>query len=77
MTVQLLTEATDCQWLRETHLAKVADLPEFHSFMIFGNEDCPERLELYAARMPFVSDAPVASYVLDFETAEYRYEARR
>ena len=54
----------DCTWLREVHLP--ADAPEFRCFVLVGNEDCPNRVDLYEAADPEVTDAFV-SYVANEE----------
>ena len=47
----------DCQWLRETHLKGIM-YPTFKSFILHGNEDSPEKLELYAYTEPELTDTP-------------------
>lgn len=34
-------------------------IPDFQSFCLFGNEDCPQEILLYRDRHPNVSDVPV------------------
>lgn len=41
----IVTTPEDCKWLRDTHLPK--DAPQFTRALIYGNEDSPERVELY------------------------------
>jgi hypothetical protein len=50
-----LSTPEDCQWLRDTHL-KGKTFPEFNSFILFGNEDSPERIGLFYYKQPMVSD---------------------
>jgi hypothetical protein len=57
MKQQLLNEPEDCQWLKETHL-KNKNYPEFKSFVLYGNEDAPEKLELYFNFEPEITDVP-------------------
>lgn len=45
----------DCQWLRETHLRGVA-VQAFRSFCLFGNEDSPECVCLYANQHAMIHD---------------------
>jgi hypothetical protein len=54
-----MNEPSDVQWLKETHLRGLS-YPEFASFVLYGNEDSPTRVELYAASYPTVSDVPVS-----------------
>ena len=53
----------DCQWLRDTALKQIHPLPVFNMFVLFGNEDCPKRVELY--QETGVTDVPVACYDQD------------
>lgn len=53
---QFLNAPDDCQWLRETHLRGVQGLPPFQSFVILGNEDSPDKVELYASADPLHTD---------------------
>lgn len=55
MRVQFLNGTEDVQWLKDTHL-KGRQYPSFGSFVIVGNEDCPQRVDLYASREPEVDD---------------------
>jgi len=52
-----LNENEDCQWLMETHL-KNKDYPKFKSFVLHGNEDCLEKVELYSNLEPTITDIP-------------------
>lgn len=60
MRTQFLSEPDDIQWLRDVHLPK--DVPPFKSAIIVGNEDCPERIELYADANPHFQDKPIFVY---------------
>lgn len=65
-------EQDDCQWLRDTALRDLKDVPTFGSFFIQGNEDCPELIDLYSDADPD-HDAPViARYVLASTQIYYR-----
>jgi hypothetical protein len=64
-----LNSTEDCQWLRETAL-KDANLnngpvPEFRSFCLFGNEDCPQKILVYRLRHPAVTDIPTRFDLMD------------
>jgi hypothetical protein len=72
MGPSLLNEPNDIQWLRDVHLTGYST-PDFKSFVLHGQEDCPERIELYADRDPLVTDAPVATFVLYEDEGEYKY----
>ncbi len=50
-----LNAPDDVQWLKETHLQGIAH-PDFASFILYGNEDCPEKVYLYANAEPNYSD---------------------
>lgn len=48
----------DVQWLRDTALKLLPPL-DFNSFVLHGNDDYPEKLELYADRVPQYNTKPV------------------
>jgi hypothetical protein len=59
-------------WLRGTALKHLADVPAFNEYVLFGNEDCPRRVELYAEPVlgvgynpALVFPKPVACYDSD------------
>jgi hypothetical protein len=55
---QFFNSAPACQWLRETALKGVS-FPTgyvFRSFVLYGNEDAPEKIELYESEDPLYSD---------------------
>ena len=55
--MKFLNTFDDCQWLRNTHLGGRTDLM-FGSFMLYGNEDCPTKVDLYPDADPLVTDEP-------------------
>lgn len=69
MRQQFLDYPDDCAWLRDTHLRGL-DPPEFGSFILYGNEDCPDKAELYTSKIPTIFDTPIATYVANEETGE-------
>ena len=50
-----LNEPTDCQWLRDVHLGGRTD-DKFESFVLYGNEDAPTKVDLYFTQDPLVTD---------------------
>lgn len=52
----------DMKWLKETHLPDL-DLGHKKSAMIYGNEDCPYLIEVFAVRVPRIYDMGI-KYVL-------------
>ena len=52
-----LNTREDCQWLLNTHLGGRTDIM-FDSFVLYGNEDCPTKVELYVDSEPLVTDEP-------------------
>ena len=54
---QFLNETSDVKWLKETHLRGISGVPKFRSFIIFGNEDYPDKVQLFTAKNPRY-DAP-------------------
>ena len=59
----------DCQWLRETHLKDKnlnnGPVPPFKSFVMFGNEDCPQSILLYGEKSPNINDKPIRFDLMD------------
>jgi len=60
---QFLSEPLDLEWVSDVHLPK--GHPPFGSFEIFGPEDCPSTVHLYASGNPSVFAEPVAKYKRD------------
>lgn len=58
MKVQMISGAADMGWLRDTHMQGV-DIAWAGSAVLHGNEDCPQKIELYDAVEPLVTDTPV------------------
>jgi len=56
---QFLQNPEDLRWLRQAHLPLAA--PAFRSAILYGNEDAPAKIELYADRMPHYQAKPVAT----------------
>ena len=57
MRETLISGDEDMRWLREVHWP---ELPaNYHSAVIFGNEDWPERIEAYESADPLVTDTPL------------------
>ena len=63
MKSTFLQATDDLTWLKETHL-QGRGTPAFGAAMIYGNEDCPHRIELFEQAEPLVTDRPVAAYEL-------------
>ena len=56
-TMKFLNTPEDCQWLRKTCLGGRTDY-KFESFVLYGNEDSPTKVDLYADAEPLVTDEP-------------------
>lgn len=55
MMQQFLNDATDIEWLKAVHLRNVtlpAAWADFQSYLIYGNESSPDRVDLYMAYEP-------------------------
>jgi len=65
MNIQLLNTLEDIGWLLQTHLKSHKNIPAFNSFVLSGNEDCPEKIELYKKQNPSINSKPVAIYIAD------------
>jgi hypothetical protein len=68
MKIQFMNEPDDVQRLKDVHLKTWA--PEFSSAVVYGNEDSPEKIELYATANPSINDYPVAVYRMCQVTCE-------
>lgn len=55
---QFFNDPSDVTWLRATHLKHLPH-KEFNSFILFGNEDCPDKIYLYSTFDPLCTTAPV------------------
>jgi hypothetical protein len=63
MRIVHLNKLADLNWLCDTHLKNLSP-PAFRSCMLHGNEDCPDKLELYDTRDPLITTKPVIVYLL-------------
>ena len=54
-------------WAYEVHLHE-SDPGDFDSAILFGNEDCPQRIEFYSLESPTIDDTPARVWV----NPEYR-----
>lgn len=52
-----LNSVADCDWLRKVHLGGRDDI-KFESFVLYGSEDAPDSVDLYADKEPLVTDEP-------------------
>ncbi len=76
MSDTFLNEPDDCKWLRETHLAakncnNANPIPDFQSFCMFGNEDCPREILLYRSRHATIGDKPVRAMLMENGTYSF------
>lgn len=70
-------DAKDRTWLKETHLKDYVALlphkmPSFLSFILIGNEDCPDEILLYESVMPLATSKPIAKFA--YKKSLDRYE---
>ena len=54
---QFFNDSEDIEWVKEVHLPK--NVPSFKSFIIYGNEDAPEKIELFEEKMPHYKAEPI------------------
>ena len=67
-----LNKTEDMDWLWSTHLKPFNTLQlDFKSVMLYGNEDCPTRIELFTAKMPKYDTLPGKVFLLQ-EDGSYR-----
>lgn len=71
---QMINTTDDMSWLRDVHLPRLP--AKYKSAIIVGNEDYPERIEVYEARNPVVTDVPVI-FVADEEGVFREKQATR
>ena len=57
---QFLNSPADCKWLKQVHLSPRS--AKFRSFILEGNEDCPERVILYKTKEARIDEMPVEIY---------------
>lgn len=60
-----LNSSEDMSWLREVHLPNLSE--KYQSAVIYGNEDCPERIDAYTEAEPICSEEPLIHLLLDGE----------
>lgn len=66
MTLNLLTDTADIQWVLTTHLRAFTNLPtNVQSAFVVGNEDAPRMVLLYASLNPLVAEQPLARFEAD------------
>ena len=70
MNQVFLDTAEDCDWLREIHLTarnlnNANPIPDFKSACIMGNEDCPQKIILYASASPLINDPFAEAFLMD------------
>lgn len=53
----MLNTEEDMQWLRDVHLPNLS--PNYKCAVIYGNEDWPDRIEVYEDENPTIEDAPL------------------
>ena len=75
-----INDNAGCAWLRSTHLKGIA-VPapwhEFKSFVLMGNEDAPEEVNLYLSRDPlYIHDFFVVDFLHPDESGVYAGETR-
>lgn len=58
MKQTMLNTPEDMDWLISVHMGNRKELKYFQSAVLYGNEDCPEKVELYADVDPLITDIP-------------------
>ena len=61
MKTKFLSSTADLSWLKETHLKELS--PIYKYALLFGNEDCPEKIEVYKTND--VKETPVTFIYTD------------
>jgi len=66
MKSTFINSVDDMSWLFDTHLKENKEFyPEYNSAILYGNEDCPEKIELYKKKNPLVGDFFVLFSLMD------------
>lgn len=55
MRIQFMNDAESIQWLKDVH---VGEKIQFESAIVYGNEDAPDKIELFTAMEPDYRDMP-------------------
>lgn len=55
----------DMQWLANVHLSSLGDNWLNGSAILYGNEDCPARIEVYHSAEPLTTDKPLEFILTD------------
>jgi len=63
MKSQFYNTIEDLRWILTTHLKDFPCL-YFNSFIVYGNEDCPEKVELFKKLNPNYDAKPYATFVI-------------
>lgn len=75
MKAEMLSSDQDMDWLWTTHLKPfVGTRKEYKSAIVYGNEDCPERIELFKQVDPHYKTKPSAVFLLQKEDLTYKKE---
>lgn len=61
--MKLLNDIESIAWLQTTHLKKFKHT--FNSFIIYGNEDCPIRVDIFKRTNPTIHSKPFKTYASD------------
>lgn len=64
MTQTFLDTEDDMEWLFDTHLPNLSLSWKPRSAIIHGNEDCPERIDLFPRVMPKMIDVPLTGILV-------------
>lgn len=63
LPMAVINESDDLNWLFTTHIKGSVDRRELvRSACVYGNQDCPSRVELYERSEPYITDLPLAVY---------------
>jgi hypothetical protein len=66
MRMKLLNSVEDIAWLETTHLKNYKEVHgRFNSFVLFGNEDWPDRVELYKRKEPTINSKIFKAFVMN------------
>lgn len=69
MQITFINNPSDIQWLFSTHLKNIQTIGKpltgCQSAVVYGNEDCPDAVELHWDKFPLANAMPAARFVQD------------
>jgi hypothetical protein len=58
-----INDKEDMGWLKDVHVKNLPNTAK--SAIIYGNEDCPDKVEIFDSEKPHYQDKPIMTLVID------------